>query len=446
MKLNKYFKKIIKYNIYSCVVIIIVLMSQSIEAQENLSLEDAIKIALKNNYSIRATTLQSKIAENSLNVGTGAFLPTLDLKITQDNTINDVNQNFYDGREVEKNGATGNSLLGSITANWKIFDGMGMFIDYDLLKLNNEVSRLQLRKKSEDLISQITASYNTLYFLNENLLLISQNLEVSRFRYNIVFNRKEIGKASGMELLQAEIDLNKDISDSIYALNNYEIQRNEFNILLGEPVDRQFKISDSLTFNSQSYSYASLQNELAQNTDLKLADLGIQISQNDIDRLKSNYLPTINLYGGYTYNSVESQAGLLKSNVANGFNYGVSLNLNLFEGFKNNTIIENQELNAQISKLNKEELEKLIQKELKSTIDSYNSTIQVKNIQEKNLLLSQSNLEIAKEKLRIGTITQIEFREIQLNQLNVFNQLLLTKINLKIFETSIQRILGMLVI
>ncbi len=442
-----------KYSIYNMKISFVVLVSliytissYSLFSQDKLSLEEAIKIGLKNNYSIKISSLQKNISKNNLDVGTSVYYPSMDLQLSQNNTSNNVKQSFFDGREVEKNGATGNTLDGSITANWKLFDGFQMFIDYDILKLSDEVSKLNLRKKTEELTNQIINSYYQLYYLNENLELIKSNLEVSRFRYNILSQRKEIGKSSGYELQQAEIDLNKDIADSIDFYRNYKSQMSEFNLLLGLEVTRSFIISDTLNIEERNFNYSDLKDKLSNNIDIKLADLGIEISLQDIKKQQSNFYPNINIYGGYAYNASESQAGLLKSNITNGFNYGISLNMNIFEGFRNKILIENKEVESQISKINKEELQQTLNKELKFNIDAYNSNSQIKEFNKKNLILSQNNLEIAKEKLQLGTINQIEFREIQLSQIQAYNQLLLTNINLKIFETTIQRLLGMLII
>lgn len=427
------------------IMLLITFLSVNLIAQEKITLQDAIRIGLQNNYSIKISTLEKDKSENALNIGTSAFLPSLDLQINQNNTNNNVKQSFYDGREVERAGAKGNSIDGNITANWTVFDGLGMFIDYDILQVNNKISQLNLKKKSEDLVAQIILAYNDLFYLKDQLSTIKKNLDISRFRFNILNIRKEAGKASGMELIQAEIDLNNDIADSIEFFNNYLLQKSEFNLLLGEDISKQFEISDSMKIISKEFNFFELKNNLKNNTEIMLADLGIEITINERKRLESNYLPSINVYGGYNYSSLESQSGLLKSNTTNGLNYGVSLNMNLFEGFRNKTLIENKDLETEITKLNKEDLKKIIEKELKFFIDSYNSNQNILIFQEKNLQLSQKSLEIAKEKLQIGTISQIEFREIQQKYFDALQRHLLIKINLKNIDYSIQKTLGNLI-
>ena len=49
----------------------------NLDAQENLTLEKAIRIALENNYSVKLTKKDVEIAENNTAVGNSGFLPTV---------------------------------------------------------------------------------------------------------------------------------------------------------------------------------------------------------------------------------------------------------------------------------------------------------------------------------------------------------------------------------
>ena len=69
-----------------------VFYSSFLSAQENLSLSDAIKKGLENNYSIRITSLNVDITENNNSWGTAGMFPQIGLSANLGNSFNDTDQ------------------------------------------------------------------------------------------------------------------------------------------------------------------------------------------------------------------------------------------------------------------------------------------------------------------------------------------------------------------
>ncbi|MEO5569558.1 MAG: TolC family protein, partial [Bacteroidia bacterium] len=91
-------------------VLILISIAQIVFAQENLSLQQAIEIGLKNNYSIIISKNDLDISKNNVSWGNAGALPQLDLSLTQNNSVNDIKQKYSGGAEANKTGATANSL------------------------------------------------------------------------------------------------------------------------------------------------------------------------------------------------------------------------------------------------------------------------------------------------------------------------------------------------
>jgi len=108
---------------------------QFLNATEELSLEDAVRISLENNYTIKIARSEAQIDENNLSRGNAGFLPSLDLTGRANNSSQNVSQVFLDGRLVEKDGAKSSLYEGSLGLNWTVFDGFRMFISYDRLSI-----------------------------------------------------------------------------------------------------------------------------------------------------------------------------------------------------------------------------------------------------------------------------------------------------------------------
>ena len=107
--------------------------------QEELSLEEAVKITLSNNYSINLARNDSKIADNNSNIGNAGFLPSLDASGSYIKSSNDTKQEYFDGRTIDRTGAKSNNISAGGELNWTIFDGLQMFASLDMLKELNRI-------------------------------------------------------------------------------------------------------------------------------------------------------------------------------------------------------------------------------------------------------------------------------------------------------------------
>ena len=140
-------------------IIILNSVTQILFAQEKLSLQQAIEIGLKNNYSIVIAKNESEIAKNNATPGNAGQLPTLDLGLTKEYNIIDSKQKYSDGAEVDKNGATANSMNANALLNWTIFDGFKMFASHKKLQELEAMGSLSSKILIENALSQIIVTY-----------------------------------------------------------------------------------------------------------------------------------------------------------------------------------------------------------------------------------------------------------------------------------------------
>ncbi len=117
--------------IYLCVVLITSLQSK---AQEVLTLERAVQLALENNYDIRLTRNDIDIATNNVSRANAGMLPIVAGNFNANNTVSNTKQILSSGQSQERNGARNSNLTYGPVLNWQVFDGFGMFARYDQLK------------------------------------------------------------------------------------------------------------------------------------------------------------------------------------------------------------------------------------------------------------------------------------------------------------------------
>src|SRR6188768_1577207 len=101
--------------------------SGMIYSQEQLSLEQAIAIALKNNYDIQLVRTDSSIYGTDNSLAWGAFLPQLNGTVNKTWNQNNQRQQLADGSKRELDNAKSSNLNASMGLSWLLFDGLRMF-------------------------------------------------------------------------------------------------------------------------------------------------------------------------------------------------------------------------------------------------------------------------------------------------------------------------------
>ena len=114
-------------------------------AQELLTLEDALKIALENNYEIRISKNDLSIDKTNVSIGNAGMLPTLTANVIDNNNIQNTTQTRIDGTNNTLDNAKNNSLTYGVGLDWTVFDGFKMFTRLDQLKALQKLGEAELK-------------------------------------------------------------------------------------------------------------------------------------------------------------------------------------------------------------------------------------------------------------------------------------------------------------
>ncbi|GAB1371556.1 hypothetical protein MASR1M45_16180 [Candidatus Kapaibacterium sp.] len=301
-----------------------------------------------------------------------------------------------------------------------------------------------MKSQVETTVRDVSIAFYNLLRLKENLTIVSKNLEISRERFKYVQDRFDVGVAPKGELLQANIDLNADVSDSIDKQMSYDNALVEFERLINLKSDAKFEIVGKFDV-TNNYSVDSELSKVNSNTDVMITDKMIGLSEYDIESFKADYYPRLSLYGNLNYNRQESEAGFLRSNTSNGLNYGVNLSFSLFDGMRTSALIENAKVNKMTAELMMKDLVEQIKRAIIITCNNFNTYKELSAFEIQNTRSSEENIDLALESLKLGLMSPIEFREIQRQNLNAQLRLLNTNYNIKINEIELERLTGSII-
>lgn len=112
-------KKIILYFFCLC--------CYTITAQELLTLEQAVTIALENNYAIKIAKNEAKVGQLNNAIGNAGMLPNVSATFTKNNSLLNTTQTQSGGTERTLDGAKNMNMTYGVGLDWTLFDGMRMF-------------------------------------------------------------------------------------------------------------------------------------------------------------------------------------------------------------------------------------------------------------------------------------------------------------------------------
>ena len=163
------------------------LFSQEINAQNNLSLKEAVTIAIQNSYDIKLVENNLSIAQNNNNYGVAGGLPTVTANGTNNNTLTTINQTFPDAsRNTTRSGVDGSTLNGGLTATMILFNGYRIAATKDRLESIQKQTEAALQTQMLNTSSTVMQQYYNVIRQVAFLKTIEKSIEASEQRVAIV--------------------------------------------------------------------------------------------------------------------------------------------------------------------------------------------------------------------------------------------------------------------
>ncbi|MDZ4204829.1 MAG: TolC family protein [Bacteroidales bacterium] len=424
------------------VALVALLLPVATEAQTMLMPDDAVRIALENNYSIRIARNQATIAANNVTWGNAGFLPSLDVSASQNNNIQNARQVYFTGDINENDKARSNSINLNTALTWTLFDGLAMFTNYQKLQEFQEMGELTARMTIEHTIAGVMTSYYDLVRQKQRLQVIGKTLAISDERVRLAEEKLLLGAASRLEVLQAQVDYNADHSEQLNGLETYRTSKIRLNNLLARDINIDFDVAEKISDVVLPEWKTLYDNTLEANAGLLLNLADNRVANMQLRELAARRFPRLNLNMGYGFLNSESESGTFKSNRTWGMNYGVSASMNIFNGFDLNRQVANARIVAENAEIELSDYRARLEADLATAYLSLQSKIQLADFEEQNHKVATTNLEIAMERFRLGELSGIELREAQKNFLSAESRLITSRYQARAVEIGLKEISG----
>jgi outer membrane protein len=428
------------------ILIIVFLSTLQGFSQEILTKKEALKITLENNFGIKIANNNLEVAKNNSSIYNTGFLPTAGISSGANYSRNNQTVTPQEGASRSTSGAVTKSYNASLNLNYTIFDGLGRKYNYQQLKETYNLTELQAIETIENTYLQLFTTYFQIARLSENTSNLSEALTISKRRLQRATYQYDYGQSTKLELLNAEVDVNNDSISLITAKQQLNNAKRGLNIVLGVEKELGYSVETNVDFN-EIMNFNDLEEKtLANNALLKQNEKNVAISEFNIKINKANYLPSLGVNTSYGWN--ESNNENLANNFqpkatsSNGFNAGLSLSWNLFDGGSTKTRVANAKIALDNQQILLEQQKITIQNNLKNTWENYNNQLFIIGAQEKNVLTTKNNFDRTEERYKLGQVSSIEFRQAQVNLINSKTSLNNAKFDAKLIQLQLLQLSG----
>jgi outer membrane protein len=412
---------------------------------QQISLQDAIAFALKNNYDIRLTKNDSASYALDNSFANAAFLPRLNATASKQWNINAQKQELGNGTKKDTSGLKSNNLTAALNLNWTLFDGLKMFATKEKLAEFVRLGALGVKNQVVNSVANVITNYYNIVRQKQQLKAILEQMSINEERVKLADKKLSVGLGAKPELLQAKLDLNAQKAAVLQQNTLIDQLKEQLNQLTGINTTA-YDVTDSIPENNE-LNLEELRNAMVkENPSLLLAKKNIDIANLVLKESKASLFPTLSFNSAYTFSRATNKAVINSFtplfNQNKGFNYGFGLSVPILNGFNTQRLIRQSRLSIQYQQLLYDNQQSILNVSLNNAFKDYGLQKKALRLEEDNINLAKENITIALERYKQGVSTFLELRTAQISLEEGYNRLIAARYNLKLAETELLRLKG----
>ena len=423
---------------------VILLLPSTISAQEMLSRDEAMKLALEYNYDIQVAQKSIESAKNNASIYNSGYLPTATAAGNGQITYNAGENQTVQG-DFSFDPAEAYNYSASVGLNYVIFNGLGRMYNYKQLKEQHNLTELQAKQIIENTMLQLSNAYFEIARLAENISILQTALDISKTRQTRAEYSYEYGQGSQLNILNAEVDVNNDSINLLNTKQQLENAKRNLNLITGRSLDTDFTIDTNVVFTMAFDADELTARALERNIQIAQTKSQLKNSEYAIKASRAGWFPALSANAAYAYQGQNNPNGaFLTGNESYGPQAGLSLSWNIFDGGTTKTRTQSAKIAMETQLIQQEQTTFTVQRDVLNAYSTYQNALFVLQAQQANLETAQRNFDRTDEMYKQGQITSIEFRQAQLNQLNAQGSYSQAKYSAKNAELQLKQLAGVL--
>ena len=402
-------------------------------AQNNaLSLNDAVKIAVAGRYELKIQKINSEIANKQFTEVTTRSFPQIssDLDVRYNSKLQ---SNILPGSvfgtpdspgRVVRFGTTYNSLWGfNITQN--IFNP-GNFSDRKISKLQTEFQKQNEVLTETNIKQEVSEAYIGVLLWKESVKLSEENVKRAEEVFGVYKNLSGMGQATDYDVQRNKIDLENAIAANEKNKKSYELSYHDLLYKISNDSIKIPVLTDSITGLMEQFKIIPSGNEQIKRAELSQENIQLDIYNQNIRKQRMAMIPTVSLYGNYSFQYMNNSFSPFGSANWYPFNYlGAKVSIPILDGGLKARTRQEFELRAQASEYQYNKLQNDYKQETLNALTTLQNALIDLNYQKSNLALIEDLYKTDTDRFKNGTIKQSDltttFYTLQQTQNNYLN-------------------------
>jgi outer membrane protein TolC len=414
-------------------------------AQNALTAEDAVSIALKYNYDILVS--RNNATNDSVNntPGNAGMLPKISINGSESySPAENVQQKFSDGTLVNSSNTKSNSLNASVGLDWTLFDGGKMFVTKRKLSEIQALGEIQFRDRVLQTVYDVILAYYDVVRQKQELSSINEVITYNLERVKISKTAYEAGLSPKTNLLQAEIDLNVYQENAINQQSVIIAAKRTLNQFLGRDADILFEVLDSIPINGFLDKNELVLKLDSSNTSILASRKQVDVSKLSLKEMNTLLFPRLNFNAGYGLTQTNSpESNPLRSRTI-GPSIGGTISIPIYQSGNAARQIKTAKIQLQSDEYNLESIRLQMNQQLQNALTQFENQLHLLRIEKDNAILAKENLEISIQRLRFGETTSLEVSLAEGSFVDSLTRLINFEYNLKVAETKLKQLLSRL--
>ena len=404
-----------------------------------LTLDQALEIALSENNTIKIADMTVEKTGYARKGSYAALYPNISANGSYQRTLKkQVMVMDMGGQPMEIKVGRDNNITTSASASMPIVNAQ-LWESLKLSGLDVELAVEQARSSKIAMVKQVKQAFYAVLLAEKSLDVVTNVYDNAQKNYEKTLQRFNVGKASEVERLRAQVTMMNAEPNVSSAENAVLLATWQLKAVMGIDLNTEVEVVGNLDdYTTQLLSPYISEEDLSKNS--SLLQLGIQgrMLESTIRMQKKQYIPTLAANINYNYNAMgDDELRWFPSSTA-----AVSLSIPIFDGLQKHYNIKQSKINKNMLDLQREDTER----NLRVAIRNYNDQMAlcIKNYQaaDATVGIAQKSYDISEKMYEVGKATMFELNDAQVSLMQAQLTQAQAVYNFMVAKASLDELIG----
>lgn len=412
-------------------------------AEQGLTLDDCIELALQNRASIIAARGAEDLAKANQRSALGAFLPSVSASYDYyESKSRDLSTQVEGFPEVQQLDQDGDGTQYGISAQMDLLN-FSNFFNYAGARAARAAARLDVINSEQDLIYAVKLAYYAYLASVRNVDVQDQAVARSEEQLKLITSRYDLGSASLSDVLKQKVQFGNDRLAQLRARNLVVTSKASLAYTIGvDPVsDIEFS-ADYVMREFEGSMDEALEFGLSSEPGLLAAEKNVAATRQSVRSGWARYLPTLGGYWSYRVSDGTQGDTLLYNSSSKTTSYGLGVSWNIFDGFGRERSLTSAKVSHNNARAGLADTRNALIQEIKTAYYGMDQQKEAKTVAGENVDAANEDLKITREKYNLGAATILDLLDAQVSLITAQVSLIQADFDLNLAVARLENAMG----